>query len=65
MDIEAGAGLGRGGSPPEVMTESAPGFVDVCALVEGVASRGIHGEHVAEVGLERGGVCPKVEVDFE
>jgi hypothetical protein len=46
------------------MTKSAPGFADVCAIVEGVASRGIHGEHVVEVRLERGGVCPEAEVDF-
>jgi hypothetical protein len=64
VDIEAGARLGRGGSPPKVMTESAPRFIDVHATVEGVASRGIRGEHVAKVGLKRGGVCPEAEVDF-
>jgi hypothetical protein len=46
------------------MTESALGFVDVHAKVEGVASCGIHGEQVAEVGLGRSRVCPEAEVDF-
>jgi hypothetical protein len=33
-------------------------------IVEGVTSCRIHGEHVSEVGLEQGGVCPEAEVDF-
>jgi hypothetical protein len=57
--------LGRGGSPPEVVTELAPGFIDVRVTVEGVAYCGIRGEQVAEVGLGRGGVCPETKVGFE
>jgi hypothetical protein len=37
--------------PPEVVTEPAPGFEDVHATVEGVASCGIHGEQIAKAGL--------------
>jgi hypothetical protein len=63
-DIEVRARLERGGSLPEVMTEPVLGFEDVCATVEGVASCGIHEEQVAEVGVGRGGVCPKTRFYF-
>jgi hypothetical protein len=56
-------GLARGRNTPEVTTEPAPGFVYVRAIVEGVASCGIRGEHVAEAGpkvdFERGRVCAR------
>jgi hypothetical protein len=56
--------LERGGSLPEVVTEPAPGSVDMHAIVEGVASRGIRGEQVAEAGLGRGRVCSEAKFDF-
>jgi hypothetical protein len=47
------------------VTELALGFIDVCIIVEGVASRGIRGEQVAEVRLEQGRVCPEDQVGLE
>jgi hypothetical protein len=55
-NINDEAGLGRGGSLPEDMTEPALGFVDTRHTVEGVASCGIRGDQVAEAGLGRGRV---------
>lgn len=55
--------LGQGGSSPKVMIEAAPGFVDVCITVEGVAFYGIP-EQVAKAWLERGRVCSKDGVGF-
>ena len=46
------------------MTEPAPGFEDVHATVEGVASCGIREEQVAKAGLRRGGVCPETRFYF-
>jgi hypothetical protein len=43
VDIMVSARLGRGGSPPKVATEPVPGFEDVRATVEGVASVGFAG----------------------
>jgi hypothetical protein len=62
-DIEVRAGLGRGGSPPEVTTEPVLDS-KTCATVEGVAFCGICREWVDETGLGRARVCPKVEFYF-
>jgi hypothetical protein len=58
--MEVKAGLRRGKSSPKPIPE----FEDVCATVERVASCGIRGEQVAEVGLGRGGVCPRAKFYF-
>jgi hypothetical protein len=58
-DIEVRARLGRGGSPPKVVTEPVLIFEDVRTTVEGVVSCGIRGEQVAKAGLGRGGVCAR------
>jgi hypothetical protein len=63
-NINDEAGLGRGGSLPEDMTEPALGFVDTRHTVEGVASCGIRGDQVAEAGLGRGRVCLEVEAGY-
>jgi hypothetical protein len=55
---------GPGSGEVEVTTEPVLGFEDVHAIVEGVASCGICGEQVAEVGLGRGRVYPKAEFYF-
>jgi hypothetical protein len=59
--IKVRARLGRGGSPLEVVTEPVPGFKDVHATIEGVASYRIRGEQVAKVGFyfEQGRVCAR------
>jgi hypothetical protein len=54
-DIEGITRLGRGGSPPEVVTEPILRFNDVCHSLIEWPSVGFTGEQVAEAGLGRGG----------
>jgi hypothetical protein len=61
-DIEGRTGLGRGGSPPEVVTEPVLRFNDVCHNLFEWPSVGFAGVQVAEVGLGRGGVRPEGEL---
>jgi hypothetical protein len=63
-NVEVRARLGRDGSLPEVVTETIPGFEDVCTTVEGVVSCGVQKEQVAKAGHGRGRACPEAKVDF-
>jgi hypothetical protein len=58
-DIEGRTGLGRGASPPKVVTEPILRFDDVCRSLKEWPSARFVGEQVAEAGLGRGGVCPE------
>jgi hypothetical protein len=58
-DVEGRTGLGRGGSPLEVVTELVLRFDDMHHSLKEWPSAGFAGKLIAETGL---GVCPEGEL---